>query len=482
MTEDERDELARLDVTEQVERVRAGDVRAAELVEAAIRRAERIDPQVGALVSDRFDQAPDEAEDAAAGPLHGSPVLIKDLDVVSAGDPYYAGTAALRDAGFIADHDAYLVRRLRGAGAVPIGRTKVPELGLTVTTEPLAFGPTRNPWDLQRSPGGSSGGSAAAVAAGIVPAATGSDGGGSLRIPASACGIVGLKPTRARISYGPDRGVSWEGFSVLGHLARTVRDVALLMDVTAGRMPGDPYDAPPLPSLVDAVGAAVGSLRVGVMTTAPARAVDVDPQVTAVVEDVAAALADAGHEVERDHPEALEELQDLRRAFGRVTTASTARAVERLSQLAGGIGPEGLEPTTRAIAERGATRTATEHLAAVEWVHAWARRLASWWQDHDLLLTPTMPELPPRLGDLASDPDQPLRAVLRSSDLVVFTMPFNASGQPAISLPVGRSSEGLPIGAQLVAPFGREDLLVRVASLLERSDLWRGDDLPPVWA
>lgn len=470
------DDLARADATGQVALVRADEITPSEAVDAAIARIERADPSIGALVSERFEAARDEAAgDLPDGPLRGLPVLLKDLEVPSAGDPYYAGTAVLRDVGYRTDHDGYQVRRLRDAGVVPVGRTKVPELGLTVTTEPLAFGPTRNPWDPGYSAGGSSGGSAAAVAAGMVAAATGTDGGGSLRIPASLCGIVGLKPTRGRISYGPDRGEVWQGFSVPGNLARSVRDVALLLDVTAGRMPGDPYGAPDLRRpLVEELDSPVEPLRVGVMTTAPGGVAQVADVCVAAVRATADLLTGAGHDVHEDHPAALDEIEGLRGAFGPITTVATARNLERLGEVVGRpLAPGDVEPTTWAVAEHGRGRTATDHVAAVEWVRAWARRQADWWRDHDLLVTPTLPEGPFRLGEMASDPDQPLRAVLRASELVVFTMPFNASGQPAVSLPLGASDEGLPVGVQVIAPFGREDLLIQVASALEATDLWQ---------
>ncbi|MFM8408950.1 MAG: amidase, partial [Alphaproteobacteria bacterium] len=266
-------EIAALDATAQADLVRRREVSPAELVEGAIERLLRIDPQINAVVHRALDEARARARraDLPDGPFRGVPFLLKDLGGTQAGQPYSGGMRALHREGFRETTDSWLVRRFDAAGLVPLGRTSTPELGLLPTTEPEAFGPTRNPWNLGHGSGGSSGGSAAAVAAGIVPLAHASDGGGSIRIPASACGLVGLKTTRGRCSFGPAAGERWSGFSVEFAVTRSVRDAAALLDAVAGPQCGDPYFAtPPARPFRDAVGARVGRLRVGVLREAPA--------------------------------------------------------------------------------------------------------------------------------------------------------------------------------------------------------------------
>src|SRR3989440_1247169 len=244
------DALGDHDATALAGLIRAGEVRPLELVDAAIARIETLDPQLNSVIHRRFERARAEAAalgpgpDADAGPFAGVPFLIKDITCHQAGEPFHEGMRFLRDRQWRADSDSYLAARFRAAGLITVGRTNVPELGIVPTTEPVAYGPTRNPWDRSRSSGGSSGGSAAAVAAGLVPAAHANDGGGSIRIPASACGLVGLKPSRGRISFGPDFGEAAGGLVTDGVLTRSVRDTAAILDAIAGPMPGDPYAAP----------------------------------------------------------------------------------------------------------------------------------------------------------------------------------------------------------------------------------------------
>src|SRR5881409_3063501 len=274
------DELALLDATAQAELVRQRHVSPRELVDAAIARIERLNPKLNAVIIQRFEKARAEAAapDLPAGPFRGVPFLLKDLVCHSAGDPYHAGMRLLRELEWVERYDTYLAARFRAAGFVFLGRTNVPELGPAPTTEPVAYGPTRNPWDTSRSPGGSSGGSAAAVAAGLVPVAHANDGGGSIRIPSSECGLVGLKPSRGRTSLGPDVGEGWGGLSVEHVVARSVRDTAAVLDAVAGYLPGDPYTAPPpARPFRDEVGAAPGKLRVGLLVKAPAGQTEVHP-------------------------------------------------------------------------------------------------------------------------------------------------------------------------------------------------------------
>src|SRR5262245_4634829 len=301
-------DLAALDATAQAELVRRGDVAARELVDAAIARLERLNPQLNAVIHPALERA--RAAAAAplpGGPFRGVPFLMKDIGCSEAGAPYHCGMRFLRDAGWIEREDAYLTRRFRAAGLVSLGRTNMPELALLPRTEPEAYGATRNPWNPAHSAGGSSGGSASAVAAGIVPAAHASDGGGSIRGPASMCGLVGLKPTRGRNSFGPALGERWSGFSAEFVVTRSVRDAAALLDVTAGPMPGDPYFAPPpARPFATAIAQRPPALRIGFLRGAP-RAVETHPECLAAVDRAVRLLADLGHRVDAAHPAALDE-------------------------------------------------------------------------------------------------------------------------------------------------------------------------------
>jgi amidase len=468
------DDLAALDATAQAELVRRGDVAARELVDAAIARLERLNPQLNAVIHPALERARDAAAAPLPdGPFRGVPFLMKDIGGSEAGAPYHCGMRFLRDAGWIEREDAYLTRRFRSAGLVSLGRTNMPELALLPTTEPEAYGATRNPWNPTHSAGGSSGGSASAVAAGIVPAAHASDGGGSIRGPASMCGLVGLKPTRGRNSFGPALGERWSGFSAEFVVTRSVRDAAALLDVTAGAMPGDPYTAPPpRQPFASAVTSPPAPLRVGILRGAP-RQVETHPECLAAVDRAARLLGDLGHHVEEAHPPALDEPEHVLVYVG-IVSANVARAVEAWGQRVGRPAGEGdVEPLTWVLAERGRAASATELLATIESVHAFGRRLASWWDGgFDLLVTPTQAAPPPALGYLSSTPEEPLRAFMRSAPYGACTLPFNMSGQPAISLPLHWTPDGLPIGVQLAAAFGREDLLLAVAAQLEQAAPW----------
>src|SRR5438128_4591274 len=304
------DEVALLEATAQAELVRQRHVSPRELVDAAIARIERVNPQLNAVIIQRFEKARAEAAapDLPDGPFRGVPFLLKDLICHSAGDPYHAGMRLLRELEWVERYDTYLAARFRAAGFVFLGRTNVPELGPAPTTEPVAYGPTRNPWDTARSSGGSSGGAAAAVAAGLVPAAHANDGGGSIRIPASECGLVGLKPTRGRTSLGPDAGESWAGAVAEHVVTRSVRDTAALLDAVAGPMPGDPYFAPPPARPFAAeVGRDPGRLRIGVLARVPGDAFGLHPDCAAAARDTARLLESLGHVVEESHPAALDD-------------------------------------------------------------------------------------------------------------------------------------------------------------------------------
>ncbi|RMF20289.1 MAG: amidase, partial [Deltaproteobacteria bacterium] len=323
------DDLAVMDATAQAELVRTGQATPVELIDAAIERVERVNSEINAVIIPLFEQARERAAsgDLGSGPFRGVPFLMKDLDVCTAGEPFHCGMRFLKDAEFVSDHDAYLAAKFREAGFVWLGKTNTPELGLTVTTEPVAYGPTRNPWNTEHSVGGSSGGSAAAVASGMVPAAHASDGGGSIRIPASECGLVGLKPSRGRISLGPDYGEYWKGLVISHVVTRTVRDSAAILDAVAGAMPGDPYVAPPpRRPYVEELSAKPSSLKIGVAMTMPAGLGELHPDCVAALEATGRALESLGHTVEASHPAALDEFPEATANFMTIVSSWTAAA------------------------------------------------------------------------------------------------------------------------------------------------------------
>jgi len=462
------DDLALLDATAQAALVSTGELSARELVAAAVERIERVDGQLNAVIHRRFERALEEAP-AARGPFAGVPFLVKDAVCHTAGDPFHAGMRVLKDAGWIEADDTWLAARFRGAGFVFVGKTNTPELATSLTTEPLAYGATHNPWDLSRSTGGSSGGSAAAVAAGLVPVAHGNDMGGSIRFPASMCGIVGLKPTRARTTLGPDFGEYWGPLTHEFVLTRSIRDTAAVLDAVAGAAPGDPYTAPPpLRPYRDEVGAPVERLRVGFRTDTPDGETS-HPDIARAVESTAAVLAELGHDVDAATIPALD--GSYNRAFVAVLSTAVARDVDRWSARLGRDIIAELEPMNQFFAASGRTVSAVEYVAAMEELQAWTRRVAAWWVDHDVLVVPTSPEPPVPLGVLAPTNLEPGVAD-KMGRLASFTAPFDVTGQPAISLPLHWNDDGLPIGVQLVAAYGREDVLLRVAAQLEGARPW----------
>src|SRR5437867_1309720 len=304
------DELALLDATAQAELVRQRKASPRELVDAAIARIERVNPALNAVITPLFEKARAAADraDVPDGPFRGVPFLLKDLVCHSAGDPYHAGMGLLRELRWTEPADTHLAARFRVAGFTFLGKTNTPELGPVPTTEPVAYGPTRNPWDTARSPGGSSGGSAAAVASGMVPVAHANDGGGSVRIPASECGLVGLKPSRGRPPPGPHMGHMWAGLAIEHAVTRSVRDTAALLDAVSGYVPGDPYTAPPpARPFRDEVGADPGQLRIGLRLKSPAGRFAVHAECVAAAQSAARPLESLGHRVEQSHPAALDQ-------------------------------------------------------------------------------------------------------------------------------------------------------------------------------
>ena len=372
-------DLAFLDATAQAELVTSGQATPSELVDAALARIDAVNPQINAVIHRLDEKAVTAAADPALpdGPFRGVPFLVKDAVCHTAGDPFHCGMRFLKERGWTADSDSYLAQKLRQAGFVFVGKTNTPELAASVSTEPLAYGPTRNPWNLDHSVGGSSGGSAAAVAAGLAPVAHANDMGGSIRIPASECGLVGLKPTRARTSLGPKFGEYWGPLTHEGVVVRSVRDAAAVLDAISGPMPGDPYTAPaPSRPFAHEVGADAGSLRIG-LRTAPVHGADAptDPECVQAAESVAALLAELGHQVDGDaFPAALDE--DVGSHF-----IPSSRPRSRVISIGGArrpairSGEDDVEPFTWWIAEFGRITSGPAYLAAVEGLQGVGRRL-----------------------------------------------------------------------------------------------------------
>jgi amidase len=397
------------------------------------------------------------------------PFLFKDLGCQVEGEATAFGVGPMRDQRWPVT--SYLAEAFRAAGFVPLGRTNVPEMGTTVTTEARSFPPARNPWDPSRSTGGSSGGSAAAVASGMVPAAHANDGGGSIRIPASECGLVGLKPNRGRVSQGPEVGEGWAGGTIDGVVTRTVRDAAGILDVISARQPGEPYYAPPLPRpLRDEVGADPGRLRIGFVDRPGRDGFLDDPQCRAAVAAAARLLESLGHHVDESAPEAMVE-EEFVHHFTTIIAADTEALFRYFEALLGRpIAEDEIEPRNVFYRQVGAATDAVTYLQSREWIGKWARRMASWWTDHDLLLTPTLGAPPPELGWFTAE--GPEVEGPRVVSFIPYTAQFNMTGQPAVSLPLHWTPDGLPVGIQLVAAYGREDLLIRMASQLEQAAPW----------
>ncbi len=472
------DDLRALDATGQSDLLRRGEVTAVELTDAAIDRLEAVNDTLNAVIHLDLDGARRraaalDAGDApgadANGAFRGVPFLTKDLICREAGRPFHEGNAHLKEIGYTSDYDQVLATRFRDAGLVSLGRTNVPEFGMRPVCEPVAYGPTNNPWDLAHSPGGSTGGGAAAVAAGVVPVAHANDVGGSIRAPASHCGLVGLKPSRGRSAMGPDFFDAMGGLAEELVVTRSVRDTAAALDLLTSRPEvGDWYPTwAPCASYVAEAGVDPGRLRIGFM--AGHADVPVHEHVAATARDTAATLGRLGHDVSEAHPAALDE--DISAFALAHYTAGTAWIVDHHwpRQIGHAIPADQIEPVTAVLVDIGRSITGPQLFDARELAQAWTRRLLSWWQDFDVLVCPVVPVPPPRTGD---DHDDAM--------LITFCAPFNISGQPAMAVP-GAVHDGLPIGVQLVARHGREDVLVRLAAQLEAETGWL-DRRPPTRA
>ena len=462
-------EYRALDATSLAELVRRREVTADELLDTALDAIRDFNPSLNAVVTLFEDAARASiASGLPDGPFTGVPFAIKDLNATVEGVVTTNGSRAYSDA--LASGDSVAVQRYRSAGLVLFAKTNTPEFGLCPSTEPALFGPTLNPWDPGLSPGGSSGGAAAAVASGMLPAAHASDGGGSIRIPASACGLFGLKPTRARVTLGPTRGEGWGGLSTQHALTRSVRDSAALLDAVAGPWSGDPYWAPPAPrSFVEELNAPPGSLRVGICTGAPG-GIGVEPACRDAAEATALRLEALGHRVEPvGWPFAPELLAAAQSAV--IAPNIAASLEERIAARGRPLEPGELEPVSLTIVEWGRSATAVDYVRSVNAAHAVGRAMARLFDSIDVMVTPTLAALPPTIGTVNGQDVE--RFVEGVAPLVAFTAVCNLSGQPAMSLPLDAAG-GIPVGTQVIGRFGDEATLIRLATQVEAAHPWTG--------
>ena len=472
-------ELGTLDATAQAALVHNGEVTAVELVEAAIERIERLNPTLNAVITPMYEQARAAAAATPTGPLAGVPYLMKDLAADVEGVRFCEGSRFLRDN--VATFSSELVHRLRAAGLLIVGKTNTPEFGMSPSCEPALFGATANPWDTTRSTSGSSGGAAAAVASGMVAAAHANDLGGSIRYPASACGLFGLKPTRARNPFGPEYGDVVSGWACEHAVTRTVRDSAAILDATSGPDRGDPYWAPsPARPFVAEVGADPGRLRIGFTPRTP-DGTPGHPDCVAALEDATVLCEQLGHElVECDLPGLTPEVGH---AIGTIFNSATSWILRYWIRHVGRKpAADELEPLTRAYWEMGERVSAGEYLSAVEEVQRFARGVAAFLADVDVWLTPTMSTPPLRLGEMVSTPEEPLRSMEKSAPSVRYAgVIANMTGSPAMSVPLWWNADDLPIGVHFLGRFGDEATLFRLAAQLEAARPW-ADRVPPVSA
>lgn len=444
---------------------------ARELAEASIARIEEANPELNAISWTRFDEALEEASGVSGdAPFAGVPILLKDHRCTAVGHETRYGTTALVGERVLGTVDSNIYRAIIDAGFIVLGRTTVPEFATAFVTESEAHGVTRNPRALDRTPGGSSGGSAAAVAAGMVAVAHTTDGGGSIRQPASCCGLVGLKPSRGRMSLGPEAGESWAGASTEGVLARTVRDAAAVTSVLARWFPGDPYSIQG-PALSPAVGS-VGPQRIGVMRQHPLGVTWPSADVSRVVDEAAAALAAFGHQVSDSSPAALAEL-DYQKHYDTMVAVDVDLLAKRVESQIGRPFAHG-ELAARNVEKRllADSLSASQYLESRYWLATWNYRLASWWDDFDVLVTPTMGDLPAFVSDVVDDAS----IVARSVEMMGMTNFCNIGGLPAISVPLGRTEAGVPIGVQLVGRHAAESTLVALAADFEHNGPWEAFD------
>jgi amidase len=463
-------ELGLLDATAQAEHVRRGDVTAAELVTSAIERVEALDPAVHAVVARAYEHALAAAAVSPSGPFGGVPMLVKDLLIEVPGLPFTEGSRFLKDNA--SRCESHLAARYRHAGLIVLGKTSTPEFGMAPACEPALFGPTHNPWDLSRSTSGSSGGSAAAVACGMTPVAHGNDLGGSLRYPASACGVFGLKPTRGRNPLGPIYGDIVGGVACEHVLTRSVRDSAAVLDATAGAMPGDPYPAPPADGpFFREVGRDPGRMRIA-FSRRTVEGPPAHPDCLAALDQTLLLLESLGHDVFELDPPSITD--DVGAAIGTAINVAVSWIVAYWVRERGREPePEELEPATWALRAAGDAITGAGYLAAVEVLQRFTRRFATLFERADLWLTPTLSTPPLPLGQMTSTRDDPIGGLVRGGESIRYAgIIANITGNPAMSVPLAWNAGGLPIGMSFVAPFGDEATLFRLAGQLEMAQPW----------
>ncbi|HLO03956.1 MAG TPA: amidase [Symbiobacteriaceae bacterium] len=462
------DGFAQLDALAQAALVQKGEVQPRELVEAAIARIERLNPELNAVISTRFEQVLAEAESAPrTGPFAGVPTLLKEIGPALKGARRSLGSRYLAKA--VPNYDSLMVTRMKEAGLLFLGTTNLPEFGILPTTESQAYGPAKNPWNPAHTPGGSSGGAAAAVASGMVPIAHANDGGGSIRIPAANCGLVGLKPSRGRVSNAPE--VDGFGLGVDLCLSRSVRDTAAMLDVIGQPGPGDPYVAPaPERPFLQELGRPTGRLRIGFSTTSMT-GTPVHADCKQAVRETASLLTDLGHEVEEASPRLNG--PNFQQAFLTLWMASATFQVAFLTEVLGRA-PEKheLEPLTWAMAEAGQVSAGADIIRAQMTLQVKARRLAAYFGQFDLWLTPVLAEPPLPLGAMAQNREDPLAPLMRAAEVCVFTPIANATGHPAITVPLHWNEAGLPVGVQFMGRPFAEATLLRLAAQLEEARPW----------
>jgi Asp-tRNA(Asn)/Glu-tRNA(Gln) amidotransferase A subunit family amidase len=471
--------LAKHDALGLAELVRAGEISPAELLDQAIANAESVNPEINAITRPMYDEARATVEAGVPeGQFTGVPFLLKDLRASYAGVPTTAGSRFLANA--VAAQDSELVARYKRSGLVIFGKTNTPEYGCCPSTESAMNGPTHNPWRTGFSAGGSSGGASAAVAARIVPAAHGSDGGGSIRIPASCCGVFGFKPSRGMLPAGPEYGEAWNGLSAEHVLTVSVRDSAAMLDISRGPEPGDPYrgatfDRP----MLDEVGAPAGKLRIGVQREALSGA-PVHADCIAALDDTVALLEDLGHHVEEAVPSY--DFENMGPAFTLLIAANVQGMIDQHIQATGHEpGEDDIEPVIRILAEIGHQQTAADMARAIWTMHRVGRQVAPFFDEYDALLSPVTATPPPPLGTLntnSTDVEAYVKAVF---EFIPFTALANQAGIPGMSVPLYWTESGLPLGAHFMAGFGRDDLLFRLAAQLEEARPWAGRT-PPICA
>ena len=463
------DEYRRHDATALAGLIAKGEVNAKEIIEAAVGRAEKVNPAVNAIVHKQYDQASAAvAKGLPNGPLKGVPYVIKDLGFFETGEPATFGSSLFKD--YVADHDSAYVRRCKAAGLVFMGRSSSPEFGINPNTEPRLYGSCRNPWNLAHSAGGSSGGAAAAVAAGILPMAHATDGGGSIRIPAAQCGLFGLKPSRGRISMAPDAGEGWGGLSIGHVVSRSVRDSALMLDCTAGSEPGDPYAAPtPQGSFVEALGRRPQKLKIAMMLR-DHRGQKLHPECAKAVEAAGKLCSELGHIVEpADAPLDLVALRPMNAA---ISSTNTARALGlRWKALGRAPDAKDVEAVTWAVYNRGLKVSGIEYVEAIAAAHAAGRKLAAFLTGWDVLLTTTLPAPPPKLGYFDQNGDVETFTT-RVTEYLSITPLHNAAGTPAMTVPLHWTADGLPVGVHFAGRYGEEAALLRLAAELETAKPW----------